>query len=70
MPSEFTLTSKRDKSFSIKVTALVVHQVTGKTSSHTIEPTAKLPDIDYADANFVQSTSVDIILGGDIYPAI
>ena len=45
-------------------------QVTGKTHSHTIEPTAKLPVIDFSDPNFFQSTSVDILLGGDIYPVI
>ena len=66
----FTLISRRDQHFSVEVTALVVPQVTSKTPTYSIEPTFDLPDLEYADPNFFESSSVDMLLGGDIYPTI
>ena len=68
--TSFTLVSKRVRIFSIEVKALVVPHVTGKTPTSSIDPAMNLPDLEYANSNFLEISSVDMLLGGDIYPAI
>ena len=66
----FTIKSKKDGSFSLKIYALVVAQVTGKTSTYLFRTSDDIPKIEYADLNFFESGPIDILLGGDVYPSI
>lgn len=67
----FCVASIIDSKLSLKIDALVVPQVTGDIPTHTFNPlTMELPNLKYADPDFYKSGAIDVLLGGDVYPAI
>ncbi|XP_075163097.1 uncharacterized protein LOC142235722 [Haematobia irritans] len=68
----FVLGSTTDDEIEIPTSALVVPYLSGSLPSSTIEAdfNSSLPNIPLADPNFFQSSKIDILLGGDIFPSI
>ncbi|XP_075151028.1 uncharacterized protein LOC142225136 [Haematobia irritans] len=68
----FVLGSNTDENIAIFTTALVVPHLSGNLPSRTfeIESLSKLPNIPFADPRFYESSTIDVLLGGDILPSI
>ncbi|XP_059217616.1 uncharacterized protein LOC131994757 [Stomoxys calcitrans] len=68
----FVLGSSKDESFRFTVAALVVPHLSGRLPSRTIDPESisDLPDIPLADPRFYESSKIDILIGGDLFPFI
>lgn len=56
----------------VSITALVVPRVVGNLPSRTVDPAyfSDLPEIQLADPKFYESSSIDILIGGDVLPYI
>lgn len=68
--TSFTVVSVMDTDLSLDVEALVVPHVTGNTPTQSFSPGEDLPKLKYADEKFYKGGPIDILLGGDVYPAI
>ncbi|XP_037810627.1 uncharacterized protein LOC119602901 [Lucilia sericata] len=70
--ANFSLVSLVNSDLSLNVTALVVPQVTGNVPTHSYNPDVNIviPKLEYADPGFYKSGTVDMLLGGDVYPNI
>ncbi|XP_061391738.1 uncharacterized protein LOC133327189 [Musca vetustissima] len=64
-----SISSTKNDSFSMELEAFVVPEVTGNIPLETV-CIGELPDLDLADQKFYQSGPVDMLLGGNVYPAI
>lgn len=69
---KFTLGSTIDDKVKISSTALVVPKLSGNLPSRAIdlESIFNLPKIQLADPEFYKSSTIDILIGGDLFPSI
>ncbi|XP_037816477.1 uncharacterized protein LOC119606893 [Lucilia sericata] len=70
--ANFIIVSLFDQNVSLNIQALVVTRVTGNVPTHTFKPPKNidLPNLNYADPKFYESSEIDLLLGGDLYPLI
>ncbi|XP_067639341.1 uncharacterized protein [Eurosta solidaginis] len=68
----FVLGSPRDPNLLIEATAYVLPKITGNLPSTSIneEILEQIPKVTLADPNFLQSSPVDVLIGGDLYPKV
>ncbi|KNC29118.1 hypothetical protein FF38_14503 [Lucilia cuprina] len=70
--ANFIIVSLFDHNVSLNIQALVVLRVTGNVPTHSFKPqkNTDLPNLNYADPKFYESSEIDLLLGGDLYPLI